>query len=347
MPEPVTVGLIGCGWIAGLVHIPTLARSDSANVTAIAEPDAARRASAAGRIPGVRVFDDGRELLENCDCRAVLIALPTALAPAMAVAAFRAGRHAYVEKPGAPSAAEWRPVVDAWSDSGCIGMVGYNFRLNPIFRDAVNRIRAGAVGEVLSVQGRFTWAADRVDGWRASTGRGGGSLLDLASHHVDLMCELLDTPVTYVRCTTRSYRVEQDAAGIVLGFGEASAQLFVSSAAGANQNNFVVVGTDGILEVDLLDALPRPILRRPARLERVRRALIALDGLHPVRLLRSPGREPSFAATLDTFVNSVVNGAQKTPTPRDALDVLTILDAAAESARRDGARIGLPSAGST
>jgi predicted dehydrogenase len=346
MSEPVTVGLIGCGWIAGLAHVPTLQRSDSANVIAIAEPDAERRASTASRIPGVRLFDDGRELLAESDSQAVLIALPTALAPAMAEAAFRAGRHVYIEKPGAPSATEWRSVVDAWSESGCIGMVGYNFRRNPIFRDAVARIRAGAVGRVLSVQSRFTWAADKVEGWRASTGRGGGALLDLASHHVDLLCQLLDVPATEVQCTTHAYRAEQDVAELVLGFGETSAQIFVSSAAGANQNGFVVVGSEGTLHVNLLDALPRPILRRPGRLERVRRALIALDGLHPVRLLRSPGREPSFAVSLNVFVDSIVKHVQSTPTPRDALDVLAILDAAAESARRDGARISLPTAAS-
>lgn len=340
LSEPVAVGLIGCGWIAELAHIPTLERN--AALVAVAEADAARRTWVRGRLPGVRVFDEGMELLDAAAVHAVVIALPTAHAAPMARAAFRAGKHVYVEKPGARSAAEWQLVVDDWRRSGSVGIVGYNFRHNPIYLDAIRRVQQGELGKVIAVQTRFVWAADRVEGWRATTAAGGGVLLDLASHHIDLAGRLLADDAVTVRCTTRSMRVEEDTASLSIEFGGATtAQILVSSAGGANENRLTVVGSEGVLDVDLLEARPGPVRRRPGRMERAHRSWIALQGLHPARLLRSPGREPSFDASLVGFLDAVANGDRARPDPADGLRVLRVVDAARASAPQGGATVAV------
>ena len=340
MPELLSVGLIGCGWIAELAHLEALQRSRIARLVAVAEPDAGRRARVQARLPGVRLLEDGAELLADPSIEAVVIAVPTAAAAEIARSAFLAGKHAYIEKPGARSAHEWRQVVDAWSGSGRTGVIGYNFRRNPIVLDAARRVRGGTVGRVVAVQGRFTWAAERIEGWRAAVGSGGGVLLDLASHHVDLTAHLLGDIVSGVRCTTRSLRVEEDTAELCLDFqGGPRAQLLVSSAAGAHANRLTIIGSEGALDVDLLDARPAPVQRRPGRLERVRRTGIALQALHPARLLRSLGREPSFATALGEFLASARNGVAVGPDPNDALRVLAVIDAARASAQAGGSHV--------
>ena len=342
MAESLAAGLIGCGWIAELAHIPALERSRAARLVAVAEPDAARRAWARERLPTVTLVENSDELLSDSGITAVIIAVPTAVAARNAEAAFRAGKNVYIEKPGAASADEWRAVVDAWTASGMAGVVGYNFRRNPIFVDALRRVREGALGRIVALQSRFAWAAERVEGWRAATATAGGVLLDLASHHVDLATVLLEDRVSRVRCDTRSLRVEEDTASLSLEFeGGATAQLFVSSAAGAHENRFTVVGSEGILDVDLLDAKPAHVRRRPGRLERVLRSVRAVQQLHPARLLRSPGREPSFEATLLAFLEGVLAGKAIRPDPADGLRVLTVIDAARASARAAGTPVAV------
>jgi len=340
MLETLSVGLIGCGWIAELAHIATLKRSRDAGLVAVAEPDAERRKWVRGRVPAARLYESGLELLEDASVQAVVIALPTALAAPVARAAFRAGKHSYVEKPGAPSADEWQSVVDAWAHSGKSGVIGYNFRHNPIYMDAVRRVREGSVGQIVAVQARFNWAAEQVEGWRASTGTGGGVLLDLASHHVDLVSHLLEDHVAQVRCSSRSLRVEEDTAAVSLDFhGGVNAQLLVSSAAGANENRLTVVGRDGVLDVDLLEARAGPVRRPPGRLARARRSWEALRDLHPARLMRSPGHEPSFETALTAFLTTAVTGDPAGPDPADGLRVLTVVDAARASARAGGSPV--------
>ncbi|MGD8276859.1 MAG: Gfo/Idh/MocA family oxidoreductase [Gemmatimonadota bacterium] len=337
MPDSLAVGLIGCGWIAELAHIPSLEKSRAARLLAVAEPEAARRAWARERLPAVTLAENADELLADPRITAVIIAVPTAAAARLAEAAFRAGKHVYVEKPGACSREEWGPVVRAWRQCGRTGVVGYNFRRSPVLLDAVRRVRAGELGDVLALQSRFAWAADRIEGWRAATASGGGVLLDLASHHIDLAGELLADRVTRVRCTKRSVRVEEDTASLALEFSSGrTAQIFVSSAAGAHENRLVLIGSGGMLEVDLLEPRPAPVRRRPGRMERAVRAWRAVGNLHPARLLRSPGREPSFAASLAAFLDGATRGGTLRPDPADALQVLAAVDAARASARAGG-----------
>ncbi len=342
MPDPLSVGLIGCGWIAELAHIPSLQRSRTARLVAVAEADETRRAWVSRRLPSVRLFEEGADLLADTTIQAVVIALPTAVAARMTESAFRAGKHVYVEKPGARSGDEWRSVVDAWSQSGMKSAVGYNFRHNPIYRSAVRRVREGAIGRVVAVQSRFTWAADGVEGWRASTATGGGTLLDLASHHVDLAGHLLEERVERVRCVTGSVRVEEDTASVSLDFREGvNAQIQVTSAGGANENRLTLIGSEGVLDVDLLDARPALVRRRPGRMERIRRSVSALRGLHPARLMRSPGREPSFEAALGMFLDGIVKEEEIGPDPADGLQVLRVIDAARASAGAGGAPVAV------
>jgi len=344
LSDPLSVGLIGCGWIADLAHIPSLERSRIARLDAVAEADAERRTWVGHRLPSVRLVEEGVELLQDATVQAVVIALPTAVAAPLAEAAFRAGKHVYVEKPGAPSADEWQSVVDAWQQSETTGVVGYNFRHNPIYLDAVRRVREGTIGRVVAVQSRFTWAADGVEGWRATTATGGGTLLDLASHHVDLASQLLDDRVAEVRCVTRSVRTEEDTASISLDFQEGvNGQVQVTSAGGANENRLTLIGSDGVLDVDLLDARPAQVRQRAGRLERVQRSVRALRGLHPARLLRSPGQEPSFETALGMFLDGIVRGHRVRPDPADGMQVLRVIDAARTSAGTGGAPVAVVS----
>lgn len=335
--SPLGVGLLGCGWIAELAHLPTLERSEAARLVAIADLDPARRAAMVARFPAVGVYESIEDLLSDPDVDAILVALPSGAHRQAACQAFAAGKHVYVEKPLAASVADGQAIVEAWRGAGTTGGTGYNFRRNPIFVDARRRLAEGEVGGLVGVQSRFLWAADEMEGWRASTETGGGVLLDLASHHVDLVAALGDDPVVRVRCTVRSLRTSEDSASLeVLTEGGVPAQILVSFAAGAQANELTLVGRSGLLEVDLLDALPREVRRPPEPLERFRRGLRALQELDPRRLLRSPGYEPSFGAALEAFCEAAASGREFRPDPLDGLTALRVVEAARRSAAAGG-----------
>jgi predicted dehydrogenase len=335
----IPVGLIGGGWIAEIAHLPALEASSRARLTAIVEPDAERCALLTQLAPSC-AFPTLDELLADPGVPAVIVAVPTPGHATVAQAAFEAGKHVYIEKPLAASVDQGRRVVEAWRAAGTVGVVGYNFRHSPIARAAARTLASGELGDLVAVQSRFLWAADRIEGWRADPKRGGGCLLDLASHHIDLVTHLAGSPVATVRCTTGSRRSPEDSARLHLTLADGvDVQILASFVVGTAANRVDLFGTHGHLAVDLTAARPAPVLRPPGRGARALRVKRALAALHPAHLLRSPGHEPSFAASLDSFFEAIDGDAPSTSTPATGLTALDVVEAARASALADGAPV--------
>ena len=260
----------------------------------------------------------------------MVICAPPHLHAPTAVAAFDAGLHVYLEKPLAPSLAEAEPAVQAWQRARTIGMIGFNFRFHP----QIARIRersAILIGDPLAVRAIFSILPHELPEWKRTRRTGGGVLLDLASHHVDLVHDLLGDEVTRVYASTRSLRGEHDHAGVQLELASGViAQLFVSLGT-VDENRLEIVGTDGKLVMDRTELLrPEhvPATQQGARARRLARALVALE---PRRVLRSPGAEPSFAAALSAFVWSASGNAFAGPDLFDGVRNLAVIEAAERS----------------
>lgn len=151
----IKVGLIGCGRVAQRIHLNVLSALPEARVVAVAEPNARRRQEAGKAIPQAQLFSDYRVLLSESDAEAVLICLPSSLHAEATLAAFEAGTHVYVEKPGATSRAEAEAVVEAWSRSGRVATMGLNFRFHPLYMALRDEVQAGRVGEPVAVRSVF------------------------------------------------------------------------------------------------------------------------------------------------------------------------------------------------
>jgi predicted dehydrogenase len=329
---PLRIGVIGCGQIARAIHLPVLARIPDARVVALAEPVDANRVAAATLAPAATVFADYHDLLAAGGLDAAVICVPPHLHAPCAIAAFEAGLHVYVEKPLAPSPAEGARVVDAWRRAQRVGMMGFNFRFHPQVERARQRLRNGDIGSPLGVRSVFTILPHELPEWKRSRSTGGGVLLDLASHHVDLVQHLLGETVERVYATTRSLRGEGDHAAVQLTLSSgAMAQIFVSLGS-VDENRLEIVGTAGKLVIDRTELVRPdhvPATQRGARLRRLGHALAMLE---PRRLLRSPGAEPSFDAALRAFVSSASGNAFGGPDIADGMTNLAVIDAAERSA---------------
>ena len=149
---PLKIGVVGCGHIGRLVHCESLRRLPNVEITGLADADPIQLQSARSQFPGVRAFADYVELLGQPDIEAVVICLPNALHAVAAIEAFERGKHVYLEKPLAVALDEGRAAVDAWRRAGRVGMIGFNYRLNPLHQQMRSHIRDGAIGELIGAR---------------------------------------------------------------------------------------------------------------------------------------------------------------------------------------------------
>ena len=329
----VRIGIVGCGNIARVAHIPLLRKIRGALVTGLADPDPTALAQARTIAPGARTYTRPDELLASAQTDAVIIALPTAMHANTATLAFNAGNHVYLEKPLAASVDEALPMLDAWRRSGKIGAIGHNLRFNPLYLRLKDHLHEDAIGDVRRIETEFHVPAPPAASWRTSGESGSGVLLDIATHHFDLLRFITGSEITSVSASIESRSSPGDLVRLemLLTRGVPVTSTF------AYDNGFldriIVEGKRATLKVDR------------ARSWKVERAGAgtgpgAERGSFPrfaelqylAQKLRAPLHEPSFEAALSAFVQAASNGTAFTPDLADGLATLRIVDAARRSA---------------
>jgi predicted dehydrogenase len=339
------LGVIGFGNVVRGIHLDGLRRLRGVEVAAVAESDPERRSEAQRLLPGAAVVASYEQLLSNPDVRAVMVCLPSTSQAAAAMAALESGRHVYVEKPIATSLADARAVVGAWRRAGTVGMVGLNYRLHPHYRRAREVIRSGVLGDLVGARSIFATptALTQAD-WKMSRASGGGALLDLGSHHADLVHFLFGQPVRQAFAELRSQRGEDDSATLELRLADGTLVQSLFSLCAVDEERLEVYGQAGKLTVDRCYALDVDLRPATRERDRLRRAWRALRRLRHVRFLatrmRAPACEPSYPLALERFVEAVNANRNADPDLWDGYRSLAVIEAALESART-GAPVAL------
>jgi myo-inositol 2-dehydrogenase/D-chiro-inositol 1-dehydrogenase len=333
------VGVVGCGRISRAAHLPALARMRGVELVALADGDPqSLRAAAARHAPRAALYTDWRELVESSGAAAVVVCLPNALHAEAAVAAFARGSHVYLEKPLATSLADARAVADAWRRAGTVGMMGFNYRFNKLYAAARRHIGSGRLGALVAARTVFSTAEADPPGWKLARASGGGALLDLGSHHVDLVRFVFGEEVREVSADVWTRRTEGDSATLTLRLGGGLiVQSFFSTSA-VEEDRFEIYGDAGKLFVDRYlshDVLLSEPTMRGARIKQLRRALGSLKhGAYLLEKLRAPAREPSFRGAIGAFVAAARGGERGAkPDIEDGYRSLAVVAAAEESAR--------------
>ncbi|QPO11036.1 Gfo/Idh/MocA family oxidoreductase [Thalassospira sp. A40-3] len=134
---------------------------------------------------------DWTSLISDPDVDIVSITTPNALHFEMAIAAIKAGKHVYCEKPLALTLDQAREMRDAARIAGIKTMVGYNYIKNPAFTHACRLIQGGEIGEIVHFRG---WVDEDYQAdpalpwtWRAKLADAGlGALGDMGCHLVSM-----------------------------------------------------------------------------------------------------------------------------------------------------------------
>ncbi|NEY92194.1 Gfo/Idh/MocA family protein [Tabrizicola oligotrophica] len=141
-----------------------------------------------------------QDIIEDPGIDLVSITAPNALHKEMALAAIRAGKHVYCEKPLAPLAADAREMAGAAEAAGVKTQVGFNYLCNPMLGLAREMIAAGELGEIRGYRGLHCedYMADATSPFTfRHDPAGGGALADIGSHAL-ATAEFLCGPITRV-----------------------------------------------------------------------------------------------------------------------------------------------------
>ncbi len=154
--DRIGVGIIGCGKQVGQVHIRVLAANDPFQVRAVCDVDESKMGGIAGRAAGDCVKTPYyEEVLERDDIDAVFIGTPDHWHAAIAIAAMKAGKDVYVEKPMTLTVAEGQAMVEAERKYGRILQVGSQQRSIGSFRKAAEMVRNGWIGEIKEIYAKL------------------------------------------------------------------------------------------------------------------------------------------------------------------------------------------------
>jgi predicted dehydrogenase len=184
----VNIGIVGTRAIAQVAHLPSFQKVRDARIVALCDTDEARVRQLASRFQVPKVFLDYERLLQRDDIDAVVIATPTHLHAPIALAAMDYGKHVLCEKPMALNAEEAVQMARKASQTGCKLMVALNHRFRPDVQLLKREVDGGRLGEFYYVKTgwlrrRTKWSQDH---WTAHREEGGGSLLNLGAHLLEV-----------------------------------------------------------------------------------------------------------------------------------------------------------------
>jgi predicted dehydrogenase len=219
-PRTVGVGLISVGWM-GRLHsrsyraLPLLypELGIQPRLVCAADTAPAGREYAKDVLGFEKVVDDYRAVLEDPEVEVVSICAPNFLHEEVGIAAAKAGKPFWIEKPVGRGVEETERIAEAADAAGVVTCIGFNYRHAPAVQRARQLVAEGALGRITNVRGRFFggFSSNPEDPltWRfVRETSGSGVLGDLMGHLVDLMHHVLG-PIGSISAATGTFLTER------------------------------------------------------------------------------------------------------------------------------------------
>lgn len=176
--------------------MPAFRSDPRCQVVAICASTTDRARTVADRLDIAQAYGDWRTIVASPEVAAVSIAVPPALQPEIAIAAARASKHVFCEKPLALNYRDAQTMLDAVRANGVANAIDLEFAELPAYRVAEQLLRSGELGLIRSVA--LTWEVRTrsrpADSWKAQVECGGAALGGFAAHAIYLV-ERLFAPV--------------------------------------------------------------------------------------------------------------------------------------------------------
>lgn len=193
----IKVGIIGCGKIAQIRHIPEYVANPHATVYGFFDVNQERAAQIAKKYGGV-AYESYQQMLADPQIEAVSVLTPNFTHAEISIAALNAGKHVLCEKPMATTLADCEKMAEAARKTGKKLMIGQNQRLAAAHKKAKELLESGAIGDIITFRTSFShagadnWSVDGRNSWFMDKNRSHfGAMADLGVHKTDLMVYLL------------------------------------------------------------------------------------------------------------------------------------------------------------
>lgn len=263
----IRVGILGCGKIAQVRHIPEYLANPDAEIRGFYDIDLGRAQEMAAKFGG-KAYETPEALLADPEIDAVSICAINHAHAALSIQALKAGKHVLCEKPMATTPEDCEEMVRVANETGKFLMIGQNQRLAKAHVVAKELLQQGLIGKVVTFRtafghggpetwsitpGKNTWFFDKK---RAAM----GAMADLGVHKTDLIQFLLDQRV--VRTTARLATLDKCGAdGQLIGVDDNAFCVYEMSGGvmgtmtaswtyyGAEDNSTILYGTKGIMRI--------------------------------------------------------------------------------------------------
>lgn len=213
MSKVYRVGVIGCGGIANGKHLPALSRQDKVQVVAFCDI-IKERAEAAAELYGgadAAVYTDYQELLKDASIDIVHVLTPNDAHAEISIAALEAGKHVMCEKPMAKTAADAKRMAEAARRTGKKLTIGYDNRFRQDSQYLKKVCEAGELGHIYYAKAHAirrravpTWGV-----FLDEEKQGGGPLIDIGTHALDLTLWMMDNYKPKVVLGTKYHELSQ------------------------------------------------------------------------------------------------------------------------------------------
>jgi predicted dehydrogenase len=188
-------GIIGCGDVTEIKSGPAFNKVANSELVAVMRRDAAKAQDYARRHQVARWYDDAQKLIEDPEVNAVYIATPPSSHETYTMAAIRAGKPVYVEKPMSDQYASASRMAEAAAEKNIKLVVAHYRRQQPRFKKIKQLISENAIGQILLARLELSKMPVTIEelrdpkiAWRLDPEIAGGGLFhDLSPHQLDLM----------------------------------------------------------------------------------------------------------------------------------------------------------------
>lgn len=263
----IKIGIIGCGKIAQVRHIPEYADNKNVQLVGFYDLNHERACELAKKYNG-KAYNSYQELLAEADLDAVSVCTANASHAEITIAALKAGKHVLCEKPMGATLEECEGMVAAACESGRFLMLGHNQRLAKAHVKAKKLLESGLIGEIVSFRTTFghggpeTWSIDPGQNvWFFDKDKAAmGVMADLGIHKTDLIHYL--TGQTIVETTAHLATVDKRYAnGQLIDVDDNAFCIYRLSGGavgtmtaswtfyGAEDNSTILYGTQGIMRI--------------------------------------------------------------------------------------------------
>ena len=260
------VGVIGCGKIAQVRHLPEYADNEEAQIDGVYDLNPERAKEIAEKY-GARSYSSYEELLENPEIEAVSVCVANDAHAEITIAALKAGKHVLCEKPMAVTLDQCNAMVETARACGKYLMIGHNQRLAKAHRMAKKLLEKGEIGNILTFKTSFAhsgpenWAIDRNNMWFFDKNKSAfGAMAHLGIHKTDLIQFLTGQKVSEVSAVITTLD-KRDSSGQLIGVDDNAICIYKMDRGtvgtmtaswtcyGPEDNSTILYGTDGVMRI--------------------------------------------------------------------------------------------------